>query len=237
MNEIVKGIFNAPLATIFVIAGILFLLVAVIGNISGKIEPGVKGRVISGIVGLAFIVLGLSMHFQQKATDTSDLPTTTVAQKKPDHVVENPVKLNGKEVEAPNEASVSVPGIENREPQPLRVASSSTEVIEAGCSYKADTIEGEPGSTYIVSCPAGCDERSRYGFFIFGTDFYTGNSSVCAAAIHAGLISAQGGSVTVILEKGRPAYRGSTQYKIESHDYGKYSSSFRLAPLNGRLAE
>jgi hypothetical protein len=48
MDEIVKGIFTAPLATVFVIAGVIFLLVAVVGNISGKIEPGAKGRVISG---------------------------------------------------------------------------------------------------------------------------------------------------------------------------------------------
>lgn len=70
MDEIVKGIFTAPLATVFVIAGVIFLLVAVVGNISGKIEPGAKGRVISGILGLAFIVIGLSMHFTPKTIDT-----------------------------------------------------------------------------------------------------------------------------------------------------------------------
>jgi hypothetical protein len=72
MDEIVKGIFTAPLATVFVIAGVIFLLVAVVGNISGKIEPGVKGRVISGILGLAFIIIGLSMHFMQKIPQVPD---------------------------------------------------------------------------------------------------------------------------------------------------------------------
>lgn len=234
MNEIVKGIFNAPLATIFVIAGILFLLVAVIGNISGKIEPGVKGRAISGIVGLAFIVLGLSMHFQQKTTDTSALPTTTPVQKSPDQSVENPVKFNGKEAEVSNAPAVSAPGIEKREIQPVTVANTSTEIIEAGCSFSAIQIHGEPGSTHIVSCPAGCD---GVYYILHGTDVYTGHSYICAAAIHAGLINPQGGSVEVIIEKGRPAYRGSTQHKINSGDLGKFDSSFRLAPLNGRLKE
>lgn len=234
MNEIVKGIFNAPLATIFVIAGILFLLVAVIGNISGKIEPGVKGRVISGIVGLAFIVLGLSMHFQQKATDISALSTTTVAEKNPDHIVENIVKFNGKKAEVSNAPAVSAPGIEKRGLQPVTVANTSTEIIEAGCSFNANQIHGELGSTYIVSCPAGCDSGYHV---LYGTDLYTGHSYICTAAIHAGLINPQGGSVEVIIEKGRPAYRGSTQHKIKSDDLGKFDSSFRLAPLNGRLKE
>jgi hypothetical protein len=67
MDEIVKGVFAAPLATVFVVAGMIFLLIAVVGNISGKIEPGAKGRVISGILGLAFIITGLAMHLTQQA--------------------------------------------------------------------------------------------------------------------------------------------------------------------------
>ena len=59
MVEIVKDILAAPLATIFVVAGIVFLFVAAVGSISGKIDPGVKGRVISGMLGVAFIVVGL----------------------------------------------------------------------------------------------------------------------------------------------------------------------------------
>jgi hypothetical protein len=228
MNEIVKGIFNAPLATIFIIAGILFLLVAVIGNISGKIEPGVKGRVISGIVGLAFIVLGLSMHFQQKATDKSTLPTTTPVQKSPDQNFENSVKFNGKEAEVSNAPAVSAPGTEKRELQSVAVATASTEIIEAYCSFLAVHIGGEPSSTYIVSCPAGCDEAS---YSLYGTDVYYGYSSICKAAIHAGLINPQGGSVGVILEKGRPAYRGSTRNKIKSDDHEAGSRSFRLVPI------
>jgi hypothetical protein len=71
MDEIVKGVFTAPLATIFVVAGIIFLLIAAVGNISGKIEPGTKGRVISGILGLAFIIIGLAMHLTQEAPKLS----------------------------------------------------------------------------------------------------------------------------------------------------------------------
>ena len=49
MDEFIKGVLTAPLATLLIVAGILFLFVAVVGNISGKIEPGVKGRIASGV--------------------------------------------------------------------------------------------------------------------------------------------------------------------------------------------
>lgn len=110
MDEIVKGIFTAPLATVFVIAGVIFLLVAVVGNISGKIEPGAKGRIISGMLGLAFIVIGLSMHFTPKATDTRASPATTPEQKNVDQITEVPRKLTTREAaEMPNNAPVSAP--------------------------------------------------------------------------------------------------------------------------------
>lgn len=58
-----KDVFTAPLGTIFVLAGVLFLLIAVVGKISGKIEPGQKERVLSGILGSAFITIGLAMYW------------------------------------------------------------------------------------------------------------------------------------------------------------------------------
>lgn len=71
MNELIKGLLTAPLATIFIIGGMLFLLVAVIGNISGKIEPGNKARIASAILGLVFIFVGFWMHSAQSVPNTS----------------------------------------------------------------------------------------------------------------------------------------------------------------------
>jgi len=99
-------------------------------------------------------------------------------------------------------------------------------VIEAGCSFSATQIQGgAPGITQQVSCPAGCEN----GGGLWGTDVYTADSGICRAAIHAGLISPAGGVVTVILEPGRPAYRGSTRNGVTSSDYGNYGASFRLS--------
>jgi hypothetical protein len=46
----------------FVLAGVIFLLVAVLGRIEGKIEPGRLGRVGASIVGSILLLVGLAMH-------------------------------------------------------------------------------------------------------------------------------------------------------------------------------
>jgi hypothetical protein len=82
MNELAKAVFTAPLATIFIVAGILFLLIAVVGNISGKIEPGEKGRIVSGVAGIIFIFLGLAMHVMQKTPGIPESPVIAPLQTK-----------------------------------------------------------------------------------------------------------------------------------------------------------
>lgn len=98
------------------------------------------------------------------------------------------------------------------------------QVIEAGCSFTGVDIKGEPGSLHQVVCPAGCDKET----YVIGTDVYKGNSSVCVAAMHAGAIPASGGQATVMLESGRPAYRGSKRNGIMTHDDGAWRASFRF---------
>jgi len=39
---------------------------------------------------------------------------------------------------------------------------------------------------FVVNCPAGCESIANE---LWGTDGYTWDSYVCAAAIHAGIIS------------------------------------------------
>jgi hypothetical protein len=100
------------------------------------------------------------------------------------------------------------------------------QIIEAGCSFSADSIRGEVGSAHVVSCPPGCGRQ-----FVVGTDVYPSRISVCAAAIHAGFATPQsGGSFTVVLEPGRPAYRGSIRNGVRSHDSAQHRQSFRIQP-------
>lgn len=62
MKETLDAIFSAPLANILVVAGIIFLLVSVIGTVAGKIDPGKGGRIAAGAIGGVLLILGLGMH-------------------------------------------------------------------------------------------------------------------------------------------------------------------------------
>jgi hypothetical protein len=97
-------------------------------------------------------------------------------------------------------------------------------LIEAGCSFRGRDIKGEPGSPRELTCPASCQKDVD----VYGTDVYTSDTPVCAAAMHAGVMSARGGEVTVVVEPGRPAYRGSKRNGVTSSDWGKDDLSLRF---------
>ncbi|HEX3476140.1 MAG TPA: LCCL domain-containing protein [Kofleriaceae bacterium] len=97
-------------------------------------------------------------------------------------------------------------------------------LIEAGCSFTGRDIKGEPGSRHPLACPARCKKDVP----VWGTDVYTAGTPVCAAAIHAGMISERGGETTLVLESARPAFRGSKRNGITSQDWGKDDVSFRF---------
>jgi hypothetical protein len=85
-------------------------------------------------------------------------------------------------------------------------------------------LANENGKTYKFKCPAGGKERN-----IWGTDVYTADSSVCNAAVHAGLIKFEnGGTVTIELRPGQSSYQGTLRNGVKSNEYGAYGRSFVL---------
>jgi hypothetical protein len=65
MQDIMMRLVDVPLARMFVLASIIFLLLAVLGKIEGKIEPGKMGRIGAIIVGVILLTVGLAMHFNE----------------------------------------------------------------------------------------------------------------------------------------------------------------------------
>ncbi|HEY3594215.1 MAG TPA: LCCL domain-containing protein [Polyangiaceae bacterium] len=108
---------------------------------------------------------------------------------------------------------------------PMAVApAAGPQVVEAGCSFTGNDLRVENGAVSRVSCPPGCADKGG----LWGSDVYTGDSAVCRAGIHAGLISPNGGALTVVMEGGRPAFRGSVRNGIRSSDYGSYGTSYHV---------
>lgn len=64
---------------------------------------------------------------------------------------------------------------------------------------------------------------------LWGTDIYTDDSSLAAAAVHAGVLEdGETGIVTVTILPGEEAYAGSERNGIESWDYPEWSGSYSV---------
>ncbi len=72
---------------------------------------------------------------------------------------------------------------------------------------------------------------------LWGTDVYSDDSSLGAAAVHAGILRpGEAGVVKVTILPGRGSYRGSTRHGMRSVDYEAWSGSFRIEAVPGLKA-
>jgi hypothetical protein len=96
------------------------------------------------------------------------------------------------------------------------------EVTPISWNTTTSILSYEAGKTAKFKCPAGGEASA-----IWGTDVYTGDSSICTAAVHAGVITFErGGTVTVELRPGQSSYQGTKRNGVTSNDYGDYGRSF-----------
>jgi hypothetical protein len=88
----------------------------------------------------------------------------------------------------------------------------------------AQNLRNESGSRFLYVCPAAgrIDQ-------VWGTGIYTDNSSVCTAALLAGVVDHDtGGLVTIEHLPGRSSYTGSTKNGVTSVSWGAYPGSFQI---------
>jgi hypothetical protein len=110
----------------------------------------------------------------------------------------------------------------------VALAACGSSVKHGGDDWSATATEyrGQNGAHYTYGCPANGTPGSPWG-----TDLYTDDSSVCSAAVHAGLITAtQGGTVVIEIRPGADSYTGSTRNGVKTVDYGKWSGSYVFVP-------
>lgn len=85
-------------------------------------------------------------------------------------------------------------------------------------------MKGDVGSTHLFICPTGCGATSAWG-----TDVYGDDSSVCTAAIHAGVLNVSGGCVVVTIAAGNNRYESSFRNGIKTFSWGSWGRSFTVA--------
>jgi hypothetical protein len=84
------------------------------------------------------------------------------------------------------------------------------------------------GETYMV------EVVGETGGNVWGTDVYTDDSSIAAAAVHAGLLApGERGNLRVTVRQGQSAYQGSVRNGVISRDYASWGGSFSLQRLDG----
>jgi LCCL domain-containing protein len=80
----------------------------------------------------------------------------------------------------------------------------------------------EVGEQFDYDCPA-----DGQAYIVWGVDVYTDDSSVCTAAVHAGLITlGEGGTVTIEMREGEDSYEGSERNGVTTSSYGQWGGSF-----------
>ena len=106
--------------------------------------------------------------------------------------------------------------------EPPAQGPAATDVTATAWNTTVLTLNGKVGQALTFACPPGGKEHS-----VWGSDIYTADSSICTAAVHAGLITfEQGGTVTLEVRPGRSVYGSTNRNGIATGAYGSYSSSF-----------
>jgi hypothetical protein len=103
--------------------------------------------------------------------------------------------------------------------------------VDWGSSPLDLNLRGLNGERFRFHCPSG---KARPGQVI-GSGPYTDGSSVCAAAVHAGVIkAASGGIVTIEIRRGQTHYQASWSHLVQSESYeGFWSGSFLVVAPDG----
>jgi hypothetical protein len=80
------------------------------------------------------------------------------------------------------------------------------------------------GARYTYDCPPAGTAST-----VWGSGPYTDDSSLCTAAVHAGVITlASGGLVTIEVRAGESSYASSTANGITTTSYGSWTCSFAI---------
>ena len=86
-----------------------------------------------------------------------------------------------------------------------------------------------PDDTAELTCR--CTAEAMAAGTVWGSQYYTDDSAICRAALHAGAIGVDGGPVRVIEAPGRDAYPGDISRSVASRDYGEWRRSITFRPV------
>ncbi len=90
--------------------------------------------------------------------------------------------------------------------------------------YNMTSYRGNIGTVYTFIVTGNAT-----GGTVWGTDIYTDDSSIAAAAVHAGkLTNGVTGTVYIEMLSGYSSYTGTTRYSVTTLNYGSWSGSYKF---------
>ena len=102
------------------------------------------------------------------------------------------------------------------------VTTTTVSAQTAGWNTTAVDKRGKNGQQFTYSCSSNGAPST-----VWGTDVYTDDSSICTAAVSAGLITFHaGGTVTIEIRQGQSSYTQSTRNNVTTKGYGSWHGSF-----------
>ena len=144
---------------------------------------------------------------QPESTETVALQPSPVATKEDTKPVDNSTTTQNKQAD-------------NRQSQTIPEISWDSKLGSFGLS-KQENI----GKQFSFKCStAPAKFNSSYG--VWGNKNYSSGSIICKSGVHAGVITRDGGIVTLQLNPGQPFYTGSQSNGIESDDWSATDLSF-----------
>jgi hypothetical protein len=94
----------------------------------------------------------------------------------------------------------------------------------------ATAHRAENGMSFTYRCPA---KTGNYRT-VWGTDIYTDDSSICSAAVHAGMMTDAGGVVAIQIMGRQDRFVGSPRNGVTSSNYGAWGGSYRFVYVEYR---
>ena len=109
---------------------------------------------------------------------------------------------------------------------------SSLTVTAISWTHTAEQYRQDTHHDRVFYCSGGGTPGA-----LWGSDVYSDQSSICTAAVHAGLITAEdGGAIAIRLLPGQDEYNGTAQNAIASQSSGRGEGSFTFTTLHDPVA-
>lgn len=189
MREVITNLIDVPFARMFVLSGIIFLMIAVLGKIEGKIDPGNVGRVGATVLGVALMFIGIAMQYIEIREATLE-KITRQNQSQPQAATATPAGSMAEKQPLPAPPSSSQPGAQVASASEKPTIKIFSGTYGRNCNGKAGNAtpqiakacDGKPVCDYaaepveLENAPANCARD-------FAAEWKCGNGSTVYSAI------------------------------------------------------